>query len=125
MIDELVAFHRMVYEYIAVPMLILSMSCAVAYTLYGLRQTCLHYIQTGTVRYINDEPDNIKDCFVRQYLLGTAFIGTVATLVWVLAIIVWPATLVALIIGSAIVLPVRRARKKVVFMERLKGVEEQ
>lgn len=101
------------------PVMIASVLLSIAYMCYACRNVARAYIQTGKLH--NFESDTVWEEFKSPQVVCGIMGGFLFLVVPSLLLLIWPFTAFVLILTGVVGIPVHRQRKKVVFMQALKG----
>lgn len=105
-----------------IPVLVCSIIMAIAYIIYAGRNVARAYIQTGELPQwsgnMDASPwDELKD----PHLVFGFFGALLLTAIPSFFLVIWPFSAGVLILTGIVIIPVRRQRKKVMFIQALKG----
>lgn len=112
-----------VIDFWLVPVMITSVLLSVAYLCYACRNVALTYIKTGKIRSFGTDDsvwEEVKEPHVVVGIMGSFLFFCVPSFM----LLTWPFTASVLILAGMVGIPVHRKRKKVAFMQALKGEEK-
>ena len=114
--------YTSVVSFWEIPLFGFSIVMAILYMILAARNVARKYIDTGEIPTWNGDPqstawDEIKTPHVVFGFFGAFLLAVIPS--FLLAI--WPLSAFLLILAGVVIIPVQRQRKKVMFMQALKG----
>lgn len=122
MTELMIEIYRSVVGFWELPVLLAGQIFGIIYLLIAIKNVAEEYIQTGKICAEKSEQsfwEEIKTPYVMFGLVGYGLISFGS----VIALMAWPITVAFLVLSAVIGIPVHRKRKRVLFMQRLKGTD--